>query len=137
MRISTRTRYGLRALACLARRYGQAAVSVREIASEQRLPTKYLEQLCGTLKSAGLVMSQRGAGGGYLLARAPEDITLLEVYTVLEGAVAPVECVQADEVCPERDGCPTRALWKRLSAAVEEVLLSGTVADLVCEHKEE
>lgn len=137
MKISTRTRYGLRAVVCLAQQYGKGPVSVREMAELQSLPTKYLEQLCATLKSAGLLTSVRGASGGYLLARPPDQITLLQVYTALEGSVAPVECLEGERACPEQGSCPTRPVWQRVSDAMEGVLHEQTLADLVTRPLEE
>jgi len=130
MRVSTRTRYGLRALGALAGSYGNGPLSVRAIAQEERLPVKYLERLFVTLKGAGLVTAVRGAGGGYVLTRGPEDIRLLDVFEVLEGPPDPVECLQPEVACPHETACVTRDLWHEVSEAVSNVLADHTLADL-------
>lgn len=131
MRISTRTRYGLRAMTCLALRYGKGPVSVREMADAQDLPPKYLEHLFASLKAEGLVRSVRGPGGGYTLSRPPQEIKVLTIYRALEGSIAPMECLETPEVCPKRGSCPTRDVWQQASEAMEHVLEERTLADLV------
>ncbi len=97
MKVSTRVHYGLRAMTELARSYGeQRLLSIAEIARNEDLPLAYLEQLVGELRRAGLVEGTRGVRGGYRLARAPSAITVGDVYRVLEGEVAPVECTAED-----------------------------------------
>lgn len=130
MKISTRTRYGLRAMIELALHYGEGPASVREIADSQALPPKYLEQLLGALRSGGLVTALRGASGGYVLVRSPAQITLADVFTVLEGSLAPVECVDLPDLCPHEEDCVTRIIWVRLNEAIHQVLDEMTLADL-------
>jgi len=131
MKISTRTRYGMRAMACLAQHYGGGPLSVREMAEANGLPVKYLEQLCGTLKSAGLLMSVRGAGGGYVLARPPGQIRLLDIFQALEGAVAPVRCIEDGRPCRRRGDCLTRGIWEHLAQAMRGALEEQTLADVL------
>lgn len=133
MRVSTRTRYGLRALGALAGAHGNGPLSVRAIAAEQHLPVKYLERLFMTLKAAGLVTAVRGAGGGYALTRAPAEIRLLDVFEVLEGPPDPVECLQPTVVCPHESACVTRDVWHEVAQAVSNVLADHTLADLAGE----
>ncbi len=130
MRVSKRTRYGLRALAALAEAHGGGPVSVREIAESQHLPVKYLERLFVVLKASGLVIALRGAGGGYVLAQPPEQTRLLDVFEVLEGPPDPVECLHDEVPCPQEDTCATRHLWQQVSRAVSQVLADHTLADL-------
>lgn len=130
MRVSTRTRYGLRAMIELALAYNQGPVSVREIAAKQGLSVKYLEQLFSALKTAGLVHAVRGAGGGYTLARTPDQVKLSEIFRVLEGGFAPVDCVEEGQVCIHEDECATRDMWLELTRVVTEVLDHNTLADL-------
>ena len=126
MRISSRGQYGLRALAVLAARHGDGGpVQVKEIARAERLSPKYLEQLLGRLRSGGLVKSLRGARGGYRLARDPRDIRVREVMLLLEGSLAPVDCVDGGGGC----ACPAHGLWTGLHAAVLTYLDSFTLAD--------
>lgn len=131
MKISTRTRYGMRAMACLAQHYGEGPVSVREMAEANALPVKYLEQLCGTLKSAGLLKSVRGAGGGYVLARPPGQIRLSEIFEALEGALTPVKCTEDGQPCRRRGNCLTRGIWERLAQVMRGALEEQTLADVL------
>lgn len=130
MQISTKMRYGSRALAELARTHPDETVSVRELAERQDISEKYLEHIMSALKSAGIVRSVRGKYGGYELARPPESITLAEVYRVLEGTPAPVECVEQPETCSLSETCSTRDTWVEIRDAVEGVLQNTTVEDL-------
>lgn len=136
MRVSTRTRYGVRAMMALAVRHGSGPTSVREIAEDQELPLKYLEQLVSSLRAAKLVRSQRGIGGGYVLARAPEEITVADIYTSLEGPMTPVDCLADPDSCSRVAICATRDVWDRAGAAMMEVLSSTTLADLARDSEE-
>ena len=133
MKVSTRTHYGLSAMSYLASRYGQGPASAREIAQTQGLPSKYLEQLLAILKAAGLITSVRGAGGGYALSRAPEQIKLWDVYEVLEGELSPVECLHDPAVCRNRPECPTRGMWLQMTEAMKQVLEQSTLAEFATE----
>ena len=131
MKLSTRARYGVRALVELALHYPEGAVSVREIAECQKISPKYLELIIRPLKAAGLVTAARGMHGGYTLARPPTTIRLSEVLSVLEGSPTLVECVEHPEMCPMKDGCPTRDTWCELTRALTTVLQGTTLQDLV------
>jgi Rrf2 family protein len=138
MKISTRGEYGMRAMVALARQYGSGPVALSAVAQEATVPAAYLEQLLGPLRRAGLIASTRGAHGGYALARAPEAITAGEVYRVLEGPVAPMECVsevEPDEQCPLIDGCATRVVWLKVRDNIVEALDSTTLADLIAQSR--
>jgi Rrf2 family protein len=135
MKVSTRVHYGLRAMTELARSYGDARLlSISEIARSEDLPLAYLEQLVGELRRAGLVEGTRGVHGGYRLARTPAEITVGDVYRVLEGEVAPVDCTAEDYLpgaCGRESVCMSRSIWARVQAAVLSVLDSTTLDDLV------
>src|SRR5918911_366159 len=135
MKVSTRVHYGLRAMTELARSYGEERLlSIAEIARSEDLPLAYLEQLVGELRRAGLVEGTRGVRGGYRLARAPSAITVGEVYRVLEGAVAPVECTAEDYLpgsCIREPVCLSRSIWDRVQHAILAVLDSTTLEDLL------
>ena len=131
MKISSRGQYGLRALTVLARRHGQGPTQVREIAREESLSAKYLEQLLGRLRAGGLVKSVRGARGGYQLAHEPRAITVREVLVVLEGSLAPVGCVDPSGACRDEAACTAHAVWAGLHETVLAYLGSYTLADLV------
>jgi len=130
MRLSTRARYGTRALVELALAYPQDIVSVAEIAERQNVSPKYLERIMAELKASGIVAAERGAHGGYALARPPESITLSEVLEVLDGSSAPVPCVDDPDLCPREQTCPVRQTWAEVKRSVENVLKATTVGDL-------
>ena len=131
MKISTRTRYGMRAILELALAYKIGPLQIRVIAERQNISNKYLEQLVGIMRSAGLVRSIRGPHGGYVLARGPEEIKLSEIFRILEGPVLTVECVEHEDVCPSHADCVTRKLWIQVNEAMLSVLENKTLHDLV------
>ncbi len=131
MQLSTRARYGFRAMLELATRYDEGAVPLREVAQCQGISLKYLEQLFARLRAAGLVKGVRGTGGGYVLARAPGEITLSQLFQVLEGSTALVECVDRPEVCEQAGDCVTRELWTEIKEASDRILGARTLQDLV------
>lgn len=113
-------------------------MSITEIAKESSVPTAYLEQLIAPLRRAGLVVSKRGARGGYMLTRAPELIRIGDVYRVMEGPVAPMECVSEDpndQTCPLIDGCETRPIWLKVRDSIVDALDSTTLADLIAKKQ--
>ena len=124
-------RYGTRAMLELALRREAGIVSAKEIAAEQQVSIKYLEQVLSSLRAAGLVRSVRGAHGGHALSRPPDQITLREVYHALEGSGGLVECTDATGRCQRSGGCATRDLWAQMYAACVGVLESTTLQDLV------
>src|ERR671934_324235 len=135
MKVSTRVHYGLRAMTELARSYrNDRLLSIAEIARSEGLPLAYLEQLVGELRRAGLVEGTRGVRGGYRLARAPSAITVGDVYRVLEGAIAPVECTAEDYLpgsCLREPVCLSRSIWERVQQAILGVLDATTLDDLL------
>ncbi len=135
MKLSTRGQYGTRALLELALHQGQGPVLLRDIAQRQQISLQYLEHLISPLIAGGVVRSTRGAKGGVSLARAPEEIKLSEVVRLLEGSVAPVECVDNPEACNRSELCVTRDIWGELKQAIDDVLDSTTLKDLVERQK--
>ena len=131
MKISTRTRYGMRAILELALAYKAGPLQIKVIAERQNISNKYLEQLIAIIKSAGLVRSIRGPHGGYVLAKSPEDIKLSEIFRVLEGPVVTVECVENEQACASFADCITRRLWIEVNDAILNVLTNKTLQDLV------
>lgn len=130
MKISTKTRYGARAMLELALCFEEGLVSARKIAANQGVSRKYLEHLLTSLRSASLVRSVRGAQGGHALARHPSQINLREVWDALEGPEGFVACVTCPEVCDSSDSCATRDVWAQMFAACMELLESTTLEDL-------
>jgi Rrf2 family transcriptional regulator, cysteine metabolism repressor len=131
MKLSTRTRYGVRALLEVALRRGEAPVSLKDIAREQEISLPYLEHLVAPLIAAGIVRSTKGPRGGISLARDPAGITLGDITQVLEGSVAPVECVNDPTVCRRSASCVTRDVWTQLKEVMDGVLDGTTLQDLV------
>ena len=131
MKLSTRTRYGLRAIIVLAENHGKGPLQIKTIAREQDISAKYLEQLMPTLKSARLVRSIRGSKGGYVLAKDPNQIKLNDVFNCLEGPVTTVECVENQNYCARVADCSARQVWTQVQNAIKDVLQSITLQDLV------
>jgi len=131
MKLSTRGRYGTRALLELALHQGEEPVLLRDIAERQQLSLSYLEHLITPLIAGGIVRSTKGPRGGVSLAKPPEKIKLSEVIQLLEGSIAPVECVNNPEVCNRSELCVTRDIWSELKKAMNGVLESTTLQDLV------
>ena len=136
MKLSTKARYGLRALVELATRNKGRPVLIRDIASEQDIPLAYLEQIIGPLVNAGIVRSIKGPKGGILLNRNPADVKLSELIQLLEGSFALVDCVDNPEICDRVEFCVTRDVWVKLKDALEGVLGSVTLQELVDKQKE-
>lgn len=134
MKLSTKGRYALRAMVDLAAHSEDGPVPRKEIAARQDISPHYMEQLFAKLRDAGLIEAIRGPGGGYLLAKAPDQITAGEVVRAVEDILAPVPCLgpNPDQQCERAAKCPTRRIWKELGERVSEYLDSMTVAEL-CE----
>jgi len=132
---STKGEYGVRLMVQLGRHFGTGPASLAEIAADEDLPRAYLEQLVIGLRDAGLVVSTRGARGGYELAREPHAIRMNEVLRALEGPIAPMICATDDPehaiVCDRSSRCTVNVLWVRVRDAIIGALDSMTLADLV------
>jgi len=136
MKLSTRTRYGIRAILELAESYRQGPLQLKIIAQHQDISVKYLEQIVAMLKSGGFVRSIRGAKGGYILAKAPNQIKLSDVFDCLEGLVTTVECIENEDYCARAADCIARQLWKQLNEAIKNILQSITLQDLLARAKD-
>jgi Rrf2 family transcriptional regulator, cysteine metabolism repressor len=132
---STKGEYGVRLMVQLARHYGTGPASLAGIAAEEDLPRAYLEQLVVSLREAGLVVSTRGAHGGYELARRPELIPMSDVLRALEGPIAPMFCASDDPEhatnCDRSASCTVHVLWLRVRDAITTTLDAVSLADLV------
>jgi len=131
MKISTRTRYGIRAMLELAANYNTGPLQIRLIAQRQNISVKYLEQLMAILKSAGFIRSVRGTKGGYLLAKPPGRISINDLFAVLEGPIVTVECVENQSYCAKVADCTARVLWAQLQEALQSTLQAVTLQDLL------
>ncbi len=130
MKLSTKTRYGIRAMLELALCESSAPLSIKTIAENQGVPEPYLEQLMSGLKKAGLVTSTRGAQGGYALAKKPCDISFGDIFRALEGSMAPVECVDDSAYCAKSADCAVHMLYGRIMRGMEEVYNSISLEDM-------
>ncbi len=131
MKLSTRARYGTRALLDLAFYWGKEPVQLKNIAARQNISLHYLEHLIAPLIGAGVLRSIRGARGGVQLAKDPKDIKLIDIIQLLEGTLTPVECIEKPEVCTRSPSCATRDVWSDIKKAIDGVLESTTLQDLV------
>lgn len=132
MKISTKGRYALRLMLDLATYNNGEPISLKDVAKRQQISDKYLEQIIAVLNKAGYVRSIRGAQGGYLLKKAPSEYTVGMILRLTEGDLAPVSCVgdESDE-CDRRDCCVTVRIWERIYNAVNDVVDSITLADML------
>jgi len=135
MKLSVRGQYGTRALLDLALHGGQGPVLLKDIAQRQQISLSYLEHVITPLIAGGIVRSTRGPRGGISLAKPPLEIRLDEVIQILEGSMAPVECVSNPEICERSEFCVTRDVWDELKKAMDGVLESITLQDLVERQK--
>jgi Rrf2 family cysteine metabolism transcriptional repressor len=135
LKLSTRTRYGTRALLDLARYHGDKPVQLKEIARRQNISLHYLEHIITPLVGAGIIRSTRGARGGLQISRKPENIKLSEVVNLLEGTITPVDCVTDPECCERAGSCVTRDIWSEMKNAIDKTLDSITLQDLLEREK--
>ena len=131
MRISTKIRYGARAMLELAYHYGEGPIELKEIAKKENISLKYLEQVINPLRAAGLVKSIRGSKGGYSLAKPPSDICLYDVVETLEGPLNLLECLRDPKVCQKVPSCVTRDIWEEVSEAISKIFYSVTLEEMV------
>ena len=131
MKLSTRTRYGIRAVIELAQHKEKRPLQLKLIAERQGISIKYLEQLMSVLRSSGFIRSIRGSRGGYKLARSAEDIKLSEIFRCLEGPVTTAECTENKDYCERAADCVAREVWVQVEEAIHGVLDSITLGDLV------
>ncbi|MHB1294640.1 MAG: RrF2 family transcriptional regulator [Anaerolineae bacterium] len=136
MKLSTRVRYGTRAVLDIAMHGDKGPVSLAAVAERQDISAKYLEALLTSLRAAGLVHSTRGAQGGYLLAAKPESITLRHIFEALEGAEGFASCTQEKDACSRSPTCATQEVWARMYEASMRVLEETTIADLVARNNQ-
>ncbi len=130
MKLSTRTRYGVRLMLALARNYGKGPVYLKDIALQEGISEKYLSLIIIPLRAVGLVSSTRGAHGGYSLSRPPSEITLEDIMEVLEDNCL-VDCVKDPSACPRASTCASRDIWAMLGGKISEILGSTTLENLL------
>lgn len=138
MKLSTKGRYGLRAVLDLALHSEEEAVALSSIAERQSISISYLEQLIAKLKKAGIVESKRGAQGGYSLAKPAKEISVGDILRALEGDLRPVDCAEINggtSTCASSDMCVTKFVWKRISDSIDAAVDALMLSDLVEEGK--
>ncbi len=132
MRVTTRVRYGLRAMLQIADAYGQdKPVPISAIATSQEISGKYLEQLVGSLRRKALITSRKGVHGGYSLTKPPAEITLWDIISALEGETELVECVAHPEICDRSSECCTRAIWTLMGKSMHKFWDGFSLQDLL------
>jgi Rrf2 family protein len=136
MKISTKIRYGARAMLELASHYGEGPIELKEIANKENISLKYLEQVIIPLRTAGLLKSVRGSKGGYALAKPPSEICLNEMVEILDGPLSLIECLHDPKICRRVPTCVTREIWKEVFDAINGIFRSVTLEDLVNRKRE-
>lgn len=134
MRLSKRSEYGIRALINLASREAPGIAKINEIASQEKIPAKFLEQILLTLKNAGILQSRPGRGGGYHLGQPAENVTIGKIIRILDGPIAPISCVSETAYepcgCPDEETCGLRLLMLDVREAMVGILDHTTLADI-------
>ena len=136
MRLNTQTRYATRVMLDLAQHYRKGSIAIRDISKRQEVSARYMENLMGPFRSAGLVRTERGNRGGYVLAKDPSEITMADIFRILEGTLPTVPCVEDPLFCHRESRCVTRLIWCKLQKSIEGVLRGITLADMVEMQKE-
>jgi len=134
MKLSTRGRYGIHAMYDLAEHFGDGPQSIKLIAERQNIPEAYLEQLIAVLRREKLVLSNRGAQGGYRLSREPKDITVGDVLRALEGGLNLVDCLLEEDSCGKTCACPSRIVWMKIRDGLNSVVDGITLQDMINEY---
>jgi len=136
VKISTKARYGTRAMIDIGEHFGKGPVSLRKLAERQCISMKYMEQIVPLLKASGLIRSTRGALGGYVLAKEPGEISLRDILQALEGSWSLVDCLDDDKLCDLAKECVTYEIWLDIQTAIYRILDSTTLADMINRHRE-
>lgn len=130
MKLSTRVRYGMRLMLEMALHWGKGPVKLERVAQRQSISLKYMRQIAYALEASGLLISLRGPGGGYILSRPPQEISLLEIMRSVGGSLSLVPCLDNPHYCERSGWCATRELWQEASSALQKVFENKTLADL-------
>ncbi len=136
MKLSTKGRYGLKAMFDLALFASDKPISLSTISMRQGISVNYLEQLIAPLRRAGLVKSVRGAQGGYILNKSPKEITVKEILVILEGPFAPADCVQDDnDDCMHANYCVTKLIYEKMKESIDIVTESITLENMIEDYE--
>ncbi len=131
MKLSTKSRYGTRAIIDIAQNSETNRTMLKDIAARQSLSPKYLDHILSALRKAGIIKNIRGKGGGYVLAKTPSKITVKNIVEAVDGAFEPVECLSNTELCDKVLNCCTRDIWLKMKKAVDGVLDEATLQDIL------
>ena len=130
MKLSTKGRYGTRAMIDIALHKESGSTLLKDIASRQGISLKYLDHILSSLRKAGLIKNVRGKGGGYSLTRPAAQITLCEIIEAVEGTLAPVECVDNPDYCKKTSTCSAHDVWVKVRESIEDVLRNTSLQNL-------
>ena len=136
MKLSTKVRYGIHAMYDLAHADADMPQSIKSIAERENIPESYLEQLLITLRKCGLVKSVRGAQGGYMLARAPHEISVGDVLRALEGDLAMLDCLIEEDACHRACACPSRTVWQKVHRGLNDIVDGITLQDMLNDYEQ-
>ncbi|MBP3762132.1 MAG: Rrf2 family transcriptional regulator [Ruminococcus sp.] len=135
MKISTKGRYALRMVIDLSVHQQEGYVSLKDIASRQNISKKYLEQIVPMLNKSGILKTNRGNRGGYMLNKLPSELTVKDVLIATEGSLAPVSCLEYEvNDCPRKENCATLHIWEGLYKTVSDYLGGITIQDIIDKH---
>lgn len=137
MKVSTRGRYGLRILLDVALHQGQGPVALRDVSRRQAISHKYLWQVVNPLTAAGILRATRGSRGGYVLARAAEQISIRDIVNTLEGPIVVVGCLNDPKACDRSVSCTAREAWAEIEKKLNDAMSSITLKDLIRRHGEQ
>ena len=135
LKLSTKGQYGVRAMFEIARSYSEGPLTIKVISEKQDVSVAYLEQILNQLRKSGLITSVKGPGGGYMLSRPPDKVSIGEILGELEGPVAITSCLDPKEGCIRVEGCVTHRLWKALGENIEAFLNKMTLKDLLQDNE--
>ena len=131
MKLNTKSTYGARAVVEIAQNYGDKPTKRKDIVQHQNIPESYLENILISLKKSGIVGATRGPKGGFVLKRPPSQITMLDVISVFENKLSPVDCLDTPSHCEKTGSCLTRPVWAKLKETQEDVLRNFTIQQLI------
>jgi len=131
MKLSTKCRYGLRAMIEIARHYNKGPLNRQSITDAQDISKAYLENILISLREKNLIRTTRGANGGFVLQQSPSAVTVLHIVNALEGSIAPVDCIENPSVCEKAGPCAARKAWQKMFEAQKAALSSMTLQDLL------
>ena len=131
MKLSTKSRYGTRAVIDIAQNSENGRTMLKDIAARQSLSPKYLDHILSAIRRAGIIRNIRGKGGGYILSKTPASITVKDIVEAVDGTFEPVECLSNTDLCDKVPSCRTRDVWLRMKEAVDGVLEDATLQSLL------